>query len=209
MKVRRKNNSNGKIADPLESIIRVKRVTASLAVASTNTFWCSKASKLYWFDFLSWATHQVSFRPHGFVDFAGGLKLPIHKGWLPLVHISTYTIYFSSNQRNSIRVSTPFFKHNQQVSSWFQPRARNMIPAIIVKFVKKSRTLKNKWYKTKQILLTIFVRPPHNYPSTSSRYMFLYNCNIHKNQLPYMQASDVQHSVHLSILDLFPYCPYL
>ena len=36
----------------------------------------------------------------------------------------------SSNQRNPTWVSTPFFKHDQQIPTRFQPRAWNMVPGI-------------------------------------------------------------------------------
>jgi len=58
-------------------------------------------------------------------------------------------------------------------------------------------------------LFTIFEKPLHSFLSTCPLWMFRYKNTRCKNQLLYMQASDVPGSAHLSIFDLFPCFPCL
>lgn len=115
-----------------KSIVRMMSMAPSLPEASTRTFRCPKTSKFDWRDLLTRSTPEMSFWPKGFVDFTWCLQLPIHKLRLPFKYVCTYTTYFSLYQGDTMGISSPFFKNNQQVSSRIQPRARNVIPSITI-----------------------------------------------------------------------------
>lgn len=49
-------------------------------------------------------------------------------GEIPFEYASYEHTSCSFHQRNSNRVTSKFFKHDHQVPTWIQPRARNMVP---------------------------------------------------------------------------------
>lgn len=123
---------------PLKSIIWFVGMTTSLPEASTCPLWHPKASKLYFRDFQTRCTPQMSFGLQT-INFAGAYNLWILQRWLPFKNICTDSIHCSFYQGNPCWVAAQFFKHNQLISAWFQPRPGNMIPEInrLIKILQK------------------------------------------------------------------------
>lgn len=109
----------------LKCIIWLVGMATSLAKTSASPLWNSETSKCYLRNVLPRRTPQMGFWS---TDFSRGKHSRILHCWLPFKNVSANSCGCSFDQSNSRGIITPFFEDNQMVSTWLQPRTRNMVP---------------------------------------------------------------------------------